>query len=689
MQMEAMKAQYAWYVRNCARSTEAAALQGILMQQLLQLDDTVVTNGGCDCPACLEEAAGERFKGKTPRQRLQRLHRMLERYSDTPASDECFEQNTLFARDEFALDQIDVEILLLILRYERNPRLERLADGVAHVMKNGPRAAAMLIGAETRTVLDRLKPGSPLVDQGIVALEEDETAQNGLAGRGGRLRLSPPMRRVMHRPFSSREEWANAIIGPALTTPLDWEDFEHLGAERDFAARLLRGATSGHAEGLNLLLHGPVGTGKTEFCKALARQAGCTLWSIGEKDQEGGEPSRGERLAGLRLAQRLLKGRANAVLLFDEAEDILARPGGFMERHRDESKVFVNRIMEGNRVPVLWTCNDVEQIHAAVLRRMTLALEVKTPNRSVRERIWRRVIKSENLAITDEAVRQLAARYETPPAVAATAARATALAGGGAAEIEQAMVGVLRVLGIGPSVDDGNRSLFDLALINCDTDLDGLVEQLGTPGMPTNWSLCIHGAPGTGKSQYARYLADRLGMEVMQQRASDLLSKWVGDSEKQIAGAFATARRQRAMLIIDEADSLLLDRRDALRSWEVSQVNEMLTWMENHPLPFVCTTNLMDRLDQASLRRFTLKLRFNALSREQAARAFERFFGIPAPYLPPEGLTPGDFATVRRKCELFRSAEAGRLMGWLKEEAEAKGAVFRPIGFHLRQSGGS
>ncbi|HUZ95447.1 MAG TPA: ATP-binding protein, partial [Edaphobacter sp.] len=177
-------------------------------------------------------------------------------------------------------------------------------------------------------------------------------------------------------------------------------------------------------------------------------------------------------------------------------------------------------------------------------------------------------------------------------------------------------------------------------------------------------------------------------MEVMQQRASDLLSKWVGDSEKQIAGAFATARRQRAMLIIDEADSLLLDRRDALRSWEVSQVNEMLTWMESHPMPFVCTTNLMDRLDQASLRRFTLKLRFNALSREQAARAFERFFGIPAPYHLPEGLTPGDFATVRRKRELFRSPDPARLMGWLKEEAEAKGTVSRPIGFHVRQGDG-
>jgi transitional endoplasmic reticulum ATPase len=82
------------------------------------------------------------------------------------------------------------------------------------------------------------------------------------------------------------------------------------------------------------------------------------------------------------------------------------------------------------------------------------------------------------------------------------------------------------------------------------------------------------------------------------------------------------------MLIIDEADSLLSDRREAVRSWEVTQVNEMLTWMENHPLPFVCTTNLMDRLDQASLRRFTLKLRFEPLTPAQAALAFEHCRGV-------------------------------------------------------------
>jgi SpoVK/Ycf46/Vps4 family AAA+-type ATPase len=164
---------------------------------------------------------------------------------------------------------------------------------------------------------------------------------------------------------------------------------------------------------------------------------------------------------------------------------------------------------------------------------------------------------------------------------------------------------------------------------------------------------------------------------------------WVGESEKQIAEAFATARAQNSMLVIDEADSLLSDRRGAVRSWEVTQVNEMLTWMENHPLPFVCTTNLVDRLDQASLRRFTLKLRFDPLDSAQAARAFEHFFSVQPPRGLPEGLTPGDFATVRRKRELFGAARPPLLVQWLEEEVEAKGLRASSMGFLTFQNIGS
>ena len=71
---------------------------------------------------------------------------------------------------------------------------------------------------------------------------------------------------------------------------------------------------------------------------------------------------------------------------------------------------------------------------------------------------------------------------------------------------------------------------------------------------------------------------------MVQKRASDLLSMWVGDTEQRIAAAFAEAHDAGHFLVFDEADSLLADRRFAERTWEVSQVNEMLAWMEHHPL---------------------------------------------------------------------------------------------------------
>ena len=102
-------------------------------------------------------------------------------------------------------------------------------------------------------------------------------------------------------------------------------------------------------------------------------------------------------------------------------------------------------------------------------------------------------------------------------------------------------------------------------------------------------SFCFSGPSGSGKSAYAHHLAERLDLEVVEKRFSDLTSCYLGESEKAIAAAFEEAADLKAFLIIDEADSLLRDRREAYYSWEVSIVNEMLTWMERHPSPFACT----------------------------------------------------------------------------------------------------
>ena len=139
-----------------------------------------------------------------------------------------------------------------------------------------------------------------------------------------------------------------------------------------------------------------------------------------------------------------------------------------------------------------------------------------------------------------------------------------------------------------------------------------------------------------------------------------------------IANAFAEAKSKNAMLIFDEVDSFLQNRNNAVRNWEVSQVNEMLTWMEIHEYPFVCTTNLLDSLDEASLRRFTFKIKFDFMTQEQVALAMSHFFGIENSDLIIKGLTTGDFATVKKKADFLNITNIEDISRMLQEEVKIK-----------------
>jgi SpoVK/Ycf46/Vps4 family AAA+-type ATPase len=206
---------------------------------------------------------------------------------------------------------------------------------------------------------------------------------------------------------------------------------------------------------------------------------------------------------------------------------------------------------------------------------------------------------------------------------------------------------------------------------------------MAAAGSPADVSLLLTGPPGTGKTALARHLADRLDRPLAVKRASDLLSCWVGGTEANIAAAFAEARESGAVLLFDEVDSLLLDRAEAKAAWEVSQVNELLTWMDSHPLPFVAATNFARRLDPAALRRFVFKVELKALSPALAERAFVRFFGgaAPAGLERIAGLTPGDFAVVARQLRGRADASAGEILALLEAEARAKPEPSQAIGF--------
>jgi SpoVK/Ycf46/Vps4 family AAA+-type ATPase len=223
-------------------------------------------------------------------------------------------------------------------------------------------------------------------------------------------------------------------------------------------------------------------------------------------------------------------------------------------------------------------------------------------------------------------------------------------------------------------------------LANADVDLAALERRMKQPTAPRDLSLFLYGPPGTGKSAFARHLAKAMDLEPMFRRASDLLSKWVGETEQRLAEAFAEAREDNRFLIIDEAEPFLWSRSSDSRSWEVSMVDEFLVQMENHPMPLACTSNLLEAVDSAALRRFTLKVKLDFLNRPQLESAYRHFFDRAAPAALREltSLTPSDFTAVIKQCR-FLGGDAinddARLVSLLEREVAVKHGTSRRIGF--------
>ena len=475
-----------------------------------------------------------------------------------------------------------------------------------------------------------------------------------------------------NKKYNSRDKIMNLIMGKPEKSKLKLEDYSYIEDKAKTATDILSSSIKEKRKGVNILLYGIPGTGKTEFAKLMANSINVPIYSVITKVNKFEEASRNQRLFDLVSKLHVLDNSSSACILFDEAEDVMNT--GFSFFDNSASKGHMNNILETTPVPVIWTTNNIRNVDSAFLRRMTYTIGFEKLPENSRLNIWNRILKKNKYTIEKTKLEELNKTYNVSPSIIENAAKTAKMIGGSEEKFEELIENVASVVEKKKNIknnDNFEARNYDISLVNADLDMNNLTNKIIDSGK-LNFSLCLYGEPGTGKSEYAKYLADKLGLEVVYKKASDLLSMWVGGTEENIARAFSEAKDKKAMLIFDEADSFLQNRSNAQRSWEVTQVNEMLTWMESHQYPFICTTNLINSLDEASLRRFTFKVRFDFMKPEQVNHAIEHFFGIKNANVDIKGLTTGDFAVVKKKVDFLGTNDIDEITQMLYDEVKVK-----------------
>lgn len=472
------------------------------------------------------------------------------------------------------------------------------------------------------------------------------------------------------------------------------DDYRHVAPMLKMIEEHLRVALERNLGGVNVLLYGPPGTGKSELTRVIASSLNAELFEISCTDQDGDPIDGPRRLSALRSATSVLASR-RALLVMDEIEDLFSATDGLAAvlGDRPRHKGWTNRMLEENPIPCFWLTNRIDALDNAYIRRFDIVLNLDNPPRAQRRHL---VEVASGGRVNEPVATRLAEHEQLTPAVIT---RAIAVAKTTSPHVDDLGPSVERLVdatlvaqGFPSLASHGYENLpafYSPDLVNADQGLQELVEGIRRH---REARLCFYGPSGSGKTAFGRWIARELGQPLHSRRASDLVSPYVGMTERNFAQAFETASRDGAVLLLDEVDTFLQDRRTARHSWEVSAVNEMLTQMESYRGLFIASTNLMDNLDPAAMRRFDLRIHFGYLKPEQISALLDQHLAEMS-LQPPETLalahllrhpavTPGDFAAVSRcaRFKPFRSAE--ELIEAVLAEASLKQASTpRPIGF--------
>ena len=460
-------------------------------------------------------------------------------------------------------------------------------------------------------------------------------------------------------------------------------DFPHLLDDIDDLQVFIQQVCKSQTKGINILIYGPEASGKTQFIKALADRLDLALYEMSFSAAK--KTPMETLLSTISRAQHLLEGDKKNLLLVDDLQNQFENDSSdFMDSGSSASlKHLVNTSIGKNQLPTIWVTNRLDIFSYRDLSRFSYCLELKKPTRAMRQDFLRK--KMGNSRISESWIVKTAMKENVPFETLEKIANFTKLVCSSkenqSAEVvfDKALAKANKFLKSADSAASTySAEQYNQDFINADVDLAYVTDALKGH---SEARICLSGPPGCGKTGYAHHLAYLLDKPVITKKGSDILGRYLGDTEQNLAGAFQEAKSRDALLLIDEVDGLLSNRQDAQRNWEVSIVNELLTQIDTFKGLLVVTTNLFEKLDPAAMRRFDLKVKFDYLNKKQIEQFWDMYIEqhglknddqIRQDAMCMKELTPGDFANIERQSKFMLLKDANDLLSRLKKEVSFK-----------------
>ena len=632
------------------------------------------------------------FDQKAVQSELRSLHQKAETQWASASLPACLRNNVRQLSDLVGISTTDCRILEFAVSIHNERLLNDTAELLGHLSSAKVfHAIATILDLPEPEIRASLSSQGILANSGLVSVD-----RNGTNSLGSKLDLlSDGFADLMISSEADPISLLRGTVSTASPAQLNLADYCHINPSLEILLPYLRHATTTRRRGVNIFLHGDPGTGKSQLARVLASELGYELFEVASEDADGDSVNGERRLRAFRVAQSFFAQR-QALIAFDEVEDVFNDGDIFFGRKSTAQvrKAWINRMLEENPVPTLWLSNSIHCVDPAFIRRFDMVFELPVPPKTQRERILRDIC-GDMLDISN--ISRIAEAENLAPAVVAKASsvvRSIRNDLGQAktiAAFEKLISNTLEAQGHRPLMQDDPCRLpevYDPIFIHADANLNNVAAGIVKA---RSGRLCLYGPSGTGKTAYGRWLALQLDAPLLVKRASDLMSPYVGKNEQNIARVFRQAAQDGSLLMIDEVDSFLQDRRDAKQSWEVSLVNEMLTQMESYSGVFIASTNLMTGLDQAALRRFDLKVKFDFLRPELAWELLCRHcsqLNLPTPQpdllarvMRLGRLTPGDFAAVLRQHRFRPIDSSSAMVSALEAECAVKDEGKASIGF--------